>query len=160
MRIGVYPGSFDPITNGHLDILARSLGIFDQVCLAVARENHKACLFTMAERTELIQESIRDIPATSVESFSGLLVDFARDRGACAIIRGLRVVSDFDYEFQLSLMNRRLEPSLESVFLMTSVENSFISSSMIKQVAALGGELSGLVPPHVEQALRRKYDVF
>lgn len=160
MRIGLYPGSFDPITNGHLDILERSLSVFDQVCLAVARENHKECLFPIEERVGMIRESIADVPAARVESFGGLLVDFAREQGAHAIIRGLRVVSDFDYEFQLSLMNRRLDPSLESVFLMTSVENSFISSSMIKQVAALGGRLDGLVPPHVEQALRRKYDVF
>ncbi len=159
MKTAVYPGSFDPITNGHLDILERSLAIFDRVILAVAVETQKKNLFDLEERIELVREAVRNYERVDVEGFDGLLMHYVVRREAGAIIRGLRAVSDFEYEFQLSLMNRNLNSDVETVFLMTSAENTFISSSMIRQVSSLGGEITGLVPEHVERALKRKYGI-
>ncbi|WP_258359549.1 pantetheine-phosphate adenylyltransferase [Moorella sulfitireducens (nom. illeg.)] len=157
MRVAVYPGTFDPITNGHLDIIRRAVGIFDRVIVGVAADNYKEPLFSLDERVKLIKEVITEWPTVTVKPFSGLLVDFARREGAVAVIRGLRAVSDFEYEFQMSIMNKKLAGDLETVFLMTATEYSFISSSIIRQVASLGGCIRGLVPPGVERALLQRY---
>ncbi|NLO97649.1 MAG: pantetheine-phosphate adenylyltransferase [Peptococcaceae bacterium] len=158
MRIAVYPGTFDPVTNGHLDIIKRAVKLFDKVILAVAQDNNKNPLFTLQERKELLEEAIKDIQNTEVSSFSGLTVDFARKCGAIAIIRGLRAVTDFEYEFQLALMNKKLDPTLETVFLMTKSDFSYISSSTIKWAASLNAKISEFVPENVEKALLRKYN--
>ena len=158
MRIAVYPGTFDPVTNGHLDIIKRAVKLFDKVILAVAQDNNKNPLFTLQERKELLEEAIKDIQNTEVSSFSGLTVDFARKCGAIAIIRGLRAVTDFEYEFQLALMNKKLDPTLETVFLMTKSDFSYISSSTIKWAASLNAKISEFVPENVEEALLRKYN--
>ncbi len=157
MNIAVYPGSFDPLTNGHLDIIERSVHIFDKVILAIATDNNKDSMFTIEERISMINEALENYETVEVEVFEGLLVRYAKKKGASALIRGLRAVSDFEYEFQMSLMNRKLEPAVETVFLMTSAENTFISSSLIKQVASLQGDIHGLVPQVVEEAMLRKY---
>jgi len=158
VRIAVYPGTFDPVTNGHLDIIKRAVKLFDKVILAVAQDNNKNPLFTLQERKELLEEAIKDIQNTEVSSFSGLTVDFARKCGAIAIIRGLRAVTDFEYEFQLALMNKKLDPTLETVFLMTKSDFSYISSSTIKWAASLNAKISEFVPENVEKALLRKYN--
>ena len=158
MRIAVYPGTFDPVTNGHLDIIKRAVKLFDKVILAVAQDNNKNPLLTLQERKELLEEAIKDIQNTEVSSFSGLTVDFARKCGAIAIIRGLRAVTDFEYEFQLALMNKKLDPTLETVFLMTKSDFSYISSSTIKWAASLNAKISEFVPENVEKALLRKYN--
>lgn len=159
MRIAVYPGTFDPITNGHLDIIKRACKLFDRVIVGVARDNYKQTLFSLEERVKLAQEVTQDIPGVEVKAFQGLLVDFVRREGACAIIRGLRAVSDFEYEFQMSIMNKKLAEEVETVFLMTATEYSFLTSSIIRQVAALGGCIRGLVPPIVELALYEKFNL-
>lgn len=156
MRIAVYPGSFDPLTNGHLDIIERSVHIFDKVILSIATDNNKDSMFSIKERIDMITEALKKYETVEVEVFEGLLVRYAMKKNACALIRGLRAVSDFEYEFQMSLMNRKLEPAVETVFLMTSAENTFISSSLIKQVASLQGDIQGLVPQVVEEAMLRK----
>ena len=156
--IAVYPGTFDPITMGHLDIITRALHLFDRLYIAVAVNAAKTPLFNLDERMEMIRQSI---PAgeerIQVEAVSGLLVDYAYTKGAKAIIRGLRAVSDFDYEFQLALMNRRIEREVETVFLMTGFRWIYISSSIIKEAARHGGDVSGLVPDHVCEKLREKF---
>ncbi|MBC7344308.1 MAG: pantetheine-phosphate adenylyltransferase [Clostridia bacterium] len=157
MRIAVYPGTFDPITNGHLDILRRSAKLFDRVYLAVAADTYKETLFSLEERIELVSSAVQDLDNVYVEGFDGLLIEYVKRRKACAVIRGLRAVSDFDYEFQLSIMNKKLAEHIETVFLMSSIEYAFISSSIIKQVAALGGCITGLVPEPVERALRCRF---
>ncbi len=157
MRIAVYPGTFDPVTNGHIDILQRATKLFDKVIVGVAEDNYKEALFDSGERVRLVKEATRDLSGVEVESFSGLLMDYVHQRGAIAIIRGLRATSDFEYEFQLFSMNKKLDESVETVFLMSTTELSFISSSIIKQVAALGGCIRGLVPTQVEKALVSKY---
>ncbi|MDG4476571.1 pantetheine-phosphate adenylyltransferase [Thiovibrio frasassiensis] len=156
--VAVYPGTFDPITNGHLDIIHRGLTLFDRVIIAVASNPGKQPLFSLAERKKMIEDCFSG-KETRVEvvDVSGLLVDFAYKRGAKAIIRGLRAVSDFDYEFQLALMNRRIEREVETVFLMTGFRWIFISSSIIKDAARHGGDVSGLVPDHVCEKLRARY---
>ncbi len=156
--VAVYPGTFDPITNGHLDIVHRGLHLFDRIIIAVASNPSKQPLFSLEERLKMIRDCFpgEEIRIT-VEDVSGLLVDFAYRRGAKAIIRGLRVVSDFDYEFQLALMNRRIEREVETVFLMTGFRWIFISSSIIKDAARHGGDVSGLVPDHVCEKLRARY---
>jgi pantetheine-phosphate adenylyltransferase, bacterial len=157
LKLAIYPGTFDPVTNGHLDVLERSLKIFDTVVLSVARDTGKQSLFSLEERARMLTEAVRDYPGARVVTFEGLLMNHAVSCGAAAIIRGLRAVSDFEYEFQMSMMNKNLNPDVETVFLMTSPENAFISSSMIRQVASLGGTISGLVPDLVEEALYRKF---
>jgi pantetheine-phosphate adenylyltransferase len=146
-RVALYPGSFDPLTNGHLDILSRARRLADRVVVAILENDSKTPLFSVAERIEMIREIVGDDPATPVRSFSGLLVDFARDMGATLIVRGLRAVSDFDYEFQMAGMNHRLDPEIETVFLMASETHQFISSRFVKEIARLGGDVSSFVPP-------------
>lgn len=156
--IAVYPGTFDPITMGHIDVIKRSLNLFDKVIVVIASNSAKEPLFTIEERLLMIRESFPDHKdRIEIDTVGGLLVDYAYTKGAKAIIRGLRAVSDFDYEFQLALMNRRIEREVETVFLMTGFRWIFISSSIIKDVARHGGDVSGLVPDHVCEKLREKY---
>ncbi len=157
MRIAVYPGTFDPITFGHMDIIKRSAALFDKVIVAVAEDNYKKTLFTLEERIELVDLQIKEKNNVETKYFNGLLMNFVKKEGACAVIRGLRAVSDFDYEFQMSLMNKKLNHNIETIFLMTSNEYLFISSSIIKQAAELGGCIKGLVPEDVAAALKKKY---
>lgn len=156
MRRAIYPGSFDPITNGHLDVLQRASGLFDELIVAVARDNAKSSLFTVEERVELLQAATDHIPNLRVMPFEGLLVDFARQQQAMALVRGLRAVSDFEFEFQLALMNRKLEPNLETMFLMPREELTYISSRLVKEISRLGGNVNQFVPPHVVTALKAK----
>lgn len=155
-RVAIYPGSFDPITRGHEDLIRRSLRFADRVVVAVAVNVAKQPLFTLEERVALIQETVRS-PGIEVRSFDGLLVEFARTVGASLIIRGLRAVSDFEYEFQMALMNRNLAPELETVFLVPAFDLTYLSSSLVREVARFGGDVSALVQPAVQQALKRKY---
>lgn len=156
--VAVYPGSFDPITNGHVDIVERSLVLFDRVVVAVAfNPGKEAALFTPEERVAMIRETFRGRgERVRAESFSGLLVDYAARVGARVIIRGLRAVADFEYEFQMALMNRHLRPQLETVFMMTSKEHFYTSSRLVKEVVELGGEVRGLVPDHVRERLQER----
>lgn len=156
--IALYPGTFDPITNGHIDIIRRGLCLFDRIVVTVAVNDQKTPLFSLAERCALISECFPDLDGRiEVGATAGLIVQYARQHGARAIIRGLRAISDFDYEFQLALMNRRLERSVETVFLMTGFRWIYISSTGIKNAARLQGDISGLVPAHVERALAEKF---
>lgn len=158
MTTAVYPGSFDPVTLGHVDIGRRAAKLFDQVIVAVyAHSDKPGALFTTDERVEMAREAFADCPNVTVDSFTGLAVKYARLRGARAIVRGLRAVSDFEYEFKLAHMNAHLAPEIEVVCLMTSSRHSFISSSLIREVASLGGDLRGLVSEHVLRALNEKY---
>jgi len=154
--LAVYPGSFDPLTNGHVDIIERGARLFDRIIVAIAVNAEKAPLFTMAERVEISREVFRNHPNVEVDTFDGLLVKYVERRKANVIVRGLRAVSDFEYEFQMALMNRELAASLETVFMMPAVKYSYISSRLIKEVFALGGKVHGLVPELVEQRLRDK----
>ena len=156
MRKAIYPGSFDPITNGHLDVLNRTVGIFDELVIGVARDSTKQTLFSLEERVSLIKEATGKIKHVHVKPFEGLLVDFAKKEKAVALVRGLRAVSDFEFEFQLALMNRKLEPNLETVFLMPREELTYISSRLVKEIARLGGDIDLFVPPNVAKALRSK----
>lgn len=158
-RIAVCPGSFDPITNGHLDIISRSARIFDKLYVVVLNNESKHPLFTVEERLELIREVTKKYPNVEADSFSGLLVDYARRVGATANIRGLRAVSDFEYEMQITSMNRLLNHDLETFFIMTRNQYSFLSSSIVKEVAKYGADISALVPEVVENALKAKYAV-
>jgi pantetheine-phosphate adenylyltransferase len=155
-RVAVYPGSFDPITRGHEDLIARSLRFADKVIVAVAVNAAKQPLFSPEERVSLIREAVSH-PGVEVRSFEGLLVDFARRVGATVIVRGLRAVSDFEYEFQMALMNRNLEPALETVFLVPAFDLTYLSSSLVREVARYGGDVSQLVHPAVLKALRLKF---
>jgi pantetheine-phosphate adenylyltransferase len=155
-RIAVYPGSFDPITNGHLDVIRRAASMFDAVWVAVARNAEKAPLFTVAERMAMVRAAVRHLPHVRADEFDGLLVNYARRKRARVLIRGLRAVSDFEYEFQMALMNRRLDPRIETIFLMPKDEYTFLSSRLVKQVAGLGGAVSAFVPPAVEKAMRQR----
>ncbi|MCR4442576.1 MAG: pantetheine-phosphate adenylyltransferase [Peptococcaceae bacterium] len=158
MRRAIYPGTFDPVTNGHIHIAERACKLFDEVIVAVAADNYKNTLFSVSERLQMMEESLRHLKNVKVESFSGLVADFARARQGQALIRGLRAVTDFEYEMQIAAMNKRLNENLETLFLMTSGEYSFLSSSVIKQVAILGGSVKGLVPQVVEKNLQKKYN--
>ncbi|MCC7203291.1 MAG: pantetheine-phosphate adenylyltransferase [Nitrospirae bacterium] len=153
----IYPGTFDPITNGHLDILQRSLRLFNHIILGIGPNPKKTALFTLDERIKMAGEAIKDLPNVSVETFDGLLVDFARKKGASVIIRGLRAVSDFEYEFQMALMNRKLDDKIETVFLMPSEEYSYLTSTIIKVVSSLNGDISSLVPKDVHAMLKNKF---
>lgn len=157
MRIGIYPGSFDPLTNGHLDIIERAASLFDQVIVSVARNASKKPLFTVLEREEILREVLRPYYNVLVDSFNGLTVNFASKVGAVAIIRGLRAISDFDNEFMMALTNKKLSPSVDTIFLMSKAEFSFFSSSGVKEVAMFGGCVKGLVPPYVEEMLVNKF---
>lgn len=156
MKTAIYPGSFDPITNGHLDVVRRATALFDRVIVAVAENPEKHPLFTPAERVRLVRAAVRNLRGVEVEHFTGLLVAYARRKKAVAIIRGLRAVSDFEYELQFALMNRKLAPDVETIFLAPKAEYTFVSSRMIKEIARLGGRIGCFVPPEVETALRRK----
>ncbi|HVB30016.1 MAG TPA: pantetheine-phosphate adenylyltransferase [Gemmatimonadaceae bacterium] len=156
-RIAIYAGSFDPVTRGHEDLMLRSLGFVDRLIVAVATNVAKEPLFSVAERMALIRESVGDEPRIDVREFSGLLVDFARDAGATLFIRGLRAVSDFEYEYQMALMNRHLSPNLETVFMVPSLDTTYISASLVREIARFGGDVSGLVHPSAAAALRRKF---
>ncbi|MBT0652779.1 pantetheine-phosphate adenylyltransferase [Geomobilimonas luticola] len=156
-KIAVYPGSFDPITFGHLDIINRGLRIFDSVVIAVAKNSTKNALFTIEERIELIREVLKGNDRAKVDTFDGLLVDYVRAQQATVIIRGLRAVSDFEYEFQIAQMNRSITQDVETLFMMTSVPYSYLSSSIVKEVSSLHGPVDGLVPPLVKQALINKF---
>ena len=156
-KIAVYPGSFDPITYGHLDIIDRGLRIFDEVIVAVARNSVKNSLFTIEERVELISSVLAGNPRAKVDTFKGLLVDYVRAQNATVIIRGLRAISDFEYEFQIAQMNRSISQEVETLFMMTSVPYSYLSSSIVKEVSSLNGPVDGLVPPLVKQALEKKF---
>lgn len=154
MTIGIYPGTFDPITRGHTDVIARSLRLVERVIVAVALNPRKAPLFDLKERVQLAQIATKDLKGVSVEPFDGLLVNYVRQRGALAIIRGLRAVSDFEHEFQMALLNRKLDSSLETVFLMSSEEFSYLTSSMVKEVASVGGPLHHFLHPEVAEWLQ------
>jgi pantetheine-phosphate adenylyltransferase len=156
--VAVYPGTFDPITNGHLDILGRALRLFDRVIVTIAPNERKHPLFTVDERIQFIKDAMPQANGRlEYESFDGLLVDFCRSRGATVIVRGLRALADFEYEFQFAHMNRRLAPGVDTVFFMTDERNHYVSSSLVKEVASLGGDVTGLVPPAVVTALAAKY---
>ncbi|MDD5711339.1 MAG: pantetheine-phosphate adenylyltransferase [Smithellaceae bacterium] len=157
-KIAVYPGSFDPITNGHLDLIKRGLRIFDELIVLVAFNPSKASLFTVDERIELIKQSVNGNGRVRVDSFSGLLVDYVKESNANVILRGLRALSDFEYEFQMALINRRLNRDVETVFLMTGYKWFYTSSNIIKEAAGLGGSVKGLVPDIVYQKLQEKYN--
>jgi len=153
MKIGVYPGTFDPITNGHVDLIARSLRLFEKVYVAVAANPQKHPVLSLDERVEMVRLAVKELPRVEVEPFNGLLVDFVRERGAHAVIRGLRAVSDFEFELQMALMNRNLDQSVETVFLMPSQEYIYLTSTIIKEVARLGGDLTGLIHPEIARRL-------
>ena len=157
MRIAVYPGGFDPVTNGHLDIVSRMTHLFDRVIVAVVIGRDKGSLFTVDERVELVRTAVKHLPTVEVESFDGLMVEYATQKGAVAVVRGIRAISDFESEFDQALMNRKMAPHLESVFLMANQENLFISATRIREVSRLGYDVADLVPPNVRAALRAKH---
>ncbi|MFO7818145.1 MAG: pantetheine-phosphate adenylyltransferase [Thermodesulfobacteriota bacterium] len=157
IHIAIYPGTFDPLTNGHVSLIRRGLDVFGQVIVAVAYHSPKDPLFTLEQRVQMAREVFSEDKRVYVEPFSGLLIDYAREKNASAILRGLRAVSDFEYEFQMALMNRRLEREIQTVFMMTDYKWLYISSTIIKDVAKLGGDINGLVPENVEKQLQLKY---
>ncbi len=157
MNIAIYPGTFDPITNGHVDIITRSLRMFERVIVTIALNPAKTPLFSLEERISMVRQCFSANERVEIDTASGLIVDYAMRKNACAIIRGLRAVSDFDYELQLALMNRKLERRVETVFLMTGFRWIYISSSIIKDAARHGGDISGMVPAHVQAALKAKF---
>ncbi len=154
--VALYPGSFDPITNGHLDLIQRGSALFDKLFVAILRNDEKQALFSVDERIEMLREVVQPFPNVEVGSFDGLLVEYAAHCGASVIIRGIRAVSDYEYELQMALMNRRLRPDIETVFLMASEAHSFLSSKLVKEVIRLGGRITGLVPPSIEGKLRKR----
>ncbi len=156
-KIAVYPGSFDPITNGHLDIVHRALEFADDLVIAILINPEKKALFSVQERMRLIQSVVPRNPRIQIDQFDGLLVEYARKKGARMILRGLRAVTDFDYEFQMALMNRRLEPQIETIFLVPAEQYTYVSSRLVKEIASLGGAIQGLVPPQVEKKVMQKF---
>jgi pantetheine-phosphate adenylyltransferase len=153
----IYPGSFDPITNGHLDLIVRGCCLFDKLIVAILRNETKQPLFSVEERIEMLREVVYCYPNVAVDSFEGLLVDYAAENGATVLLRGIRAISDYEYELQMALMNRRLRPDIETVFMMASEAHSFISSRLVKEVFGLGGNIGGLVPPSVEVSLKKRF---
>jgi pantetheine-phosphate adenylyltransferase len=158
MRCAIYPGSFDPVTNGHLDVVERARKLFDEVIVAVAHNDEKQPLFPLKERLDLLQETVGKISNVRIAQFEGLLVEFARVEKAGAVIRGLRAVSDFEFEFQMALMNRKLNADVETIFLMPTEDYTYLSSRIVKEMARLGGDVSAFVPLGVAEALRRKFN--
>ena len=154
--IAIYPGSFDPITNGHLDLIQRGARLFDTLIVSILRNDAKEPLFSVEERTEMLREVVHVYPNVVVDSFDGLLVDHAAAHSATVLLRGIRAISDYEYELQMALMNRRLQPDIETMFMMANEAYSFISSRLVKQVFSLGGNITGLVPPSVEARLQRR----
>ncbi len=156
-RLAIYPGSFDPLTNGHLSLIQRGLKIFDGLVVAVLNNPAKVPLFTVAERMDLIRGAVGDDPRVEIDSFDSLLVNYAERRGIHTVLRGLRAVSDFEYEFQLANVNRKLDPQFESVFVMTGEDYFFVTGNLVREVASFGGDVSGMVPANVAEGLRRKF---
>ncbi len=156
MRRAIYPGSFDPVTNGHLDVIERARKLFDEVIVAVAHNDQKQPLFSLDERLELLRKTLGNLNGVQVAPLKGLLVDFAVAQKATAVIRGLRAISDFEFEFQMALMNRKLEATVETIFLMPKEEYTYLSSRIVKEIARLGGDIAKFVPPAVVEAFRRK----
>jgi pantetheine-phosphate adenylyltransferase len=156
MRTAIYPGSFDPMTNGHLDVVQRAAKLFDRVIVAIASNEGKHPLFTLKERVALVKRSVKDLPNVEADAFDILLVDYVAAKNAQAIVRGLRAVSDFEFEFQLALMNRKLNENIETIFMMPKDTYTFLSSRIVKEIARLGGDVSPFVPPHVQAALKEK----
>lgn len=156
MRVAVYPGSFDPVTNGHIDILEKTSKIFDKIIIAVVHNVTKNALFSLDERVELIRESTKHLDNIEVECFNGLLTDYIREKKACAIIRGLRTMTDFEYEMHMSMMNKRLMPEVDTIFIMSDSNYIFVSSSGVKEAAMLGGDVTTLVPAAVQKGLQEK----
>jgi pantetheine-phosphate adenylyltransferase len=156
MRTVIYPGSFDPLTNGHLDVIQRATRLFDRVIVAVARSESKHPIFSLDERLEMVARAIKVLPNVEADAFDGLLIDYVKQRSAQAIVRGLRAVSDFEFEFQLALMNRKLNESIETIFMMPKDTYTFLSSRIVKEIASLGGDVSAFVPAHVRRALKGK----
>ncbi|HTL71892.1 MAG TPA: pantetheine-phosphate adenylyltransferase [bacterium] len=156
MRIAIYPGSFDPLTNGHLDVVQRAAKLFDRVIVAVAQNDSKHPLFTLTERVALAKKAVAHLPNVETDSFDGLLVEYVAARKARAIVRGLRAVSDFEFEFQLALMNRKLDENIETIFMMPKDTYTFLSSRIVKEIARLGGDVRAFVPPNVQTALQKK----
>ncbi|MDF1611165.1 MAG: pantetheine-phosphate adenylyltransferase [Stygiobacter sp.] len=157
MKRVIYPGTFDPVTNGHIDIVRRAVELFDEVVVTVAKNPTKTELFTVEERIEMLKESLKEFPTVTVDSFGGLVVDHARQVGAVGIIRGLRAVSDFEYEFQMALMNRKLAGDISTILLMPHARYTYLNSTIIRNLAAFGGDVSGFVPPFVEMKLKEKF---
>jgi pantetheine-phosphate adenylyltransferase len=157
MRTAIYPGSFDPLTNGHLDVVQRAAKLFDRVVIAVAKNDGKQPTFALAERLALVKQAVKHLPNVEADAFSGLLVEYVAAKKAQAIVRGLRAVSDFEFEFQLALMNRKLNESVETIFMMPKDTYTFLSSRIVKEIARLGGDVSSFVPPHVQAALKKKF---
>lgn len=158
-KIAIYPGSFDPVTNGHIDIITRGLKIFDRIIVTILENPSKTLLFSLGERMDLLSEALQGIDNVEIASYNGLLVDFAKQRNAAAILRGMRAVSDFEYEFQMALMNRKLERDIQTVFLMTGLRWIFTSSSIIKEAAKFGGDIESMVPEVVKNKLEEKFNV-
>lgn len=156
MKLAIYPGTFDPITNGHLDILERALKLFDKVIITIARNTAKNPLFTEEERIALLRQATKRYKRVEVDSFDGLLVEYVRQRHAIAVVRGLRAMTDFEYELQMALMNRKLNDTMETVFLMPNEQYTYLSSNVVREIARLGGDVSKFVPPMVRKALRQK----
>ena len=156
MRIAIFPGGFDPVTNGHLDLVDRMVKLFDEVIVAVVKGREKSAMFTWEERVKLFEDAVSDKSTVSVEGFEGLTVDFAHEKGAVAIVRGIRAVSDFEAEFDMALMNRKMAPAIESVYLMTNSEYMYVSASRIREVSRLGYDVADLVPPNVRDAIQQK----
>jgi len=159
MRTVIYPGSFDPLTNGHLDVIQRATKLFDKVIVAVAQNESKNPLFTLGERVELVRKSTAHLPQVETDSFDGLLVDYVERRRGQAVVRGLRAVSDFEFEFQLALMNRKLNERIETIFMMPKDTYTFLSSRIVKEIARLGGDVSSFVPALVQTELKKKFEV-